>query len=45
MGRSPQASQARKTLLPITGLVAAHGLLLWGLPELSPPDKRRTTRS
>ncbi|KGG91394.1 MULTISPECIES: DUF3108 domain-containing protein [Comamonas] len=40
MGRSPQASQARKTLLPITGLVlAAHGLLLWGLPELSPPDK------
>ncbi|CUA91786.1 DUF3108 domain-containing protein [Comamonas thiooxydans] len=40
MGRSPQTSQARKTLLPITGLVlAAHGLLLWGLPELSPPDK------
>ena len=40
MGRTPQASQARKTLLPITGLVlAAHGLLLWGLPELSPPDK------
>lgn len=40
MGRSPQASQAHKTLLPITGLVlAAHGLLLWGLPELSPPDK------
>lgn len=40
MGRSPQASQAHKTLLPITGLVlAAHGLLLWGLPELSQPDK------
>ena len=40
MGRSPQASQAHKTLLPITGLVlAAHGLLLWGLPELSTPDK------
>lgn len=40
MGHTPQASLARKTLLPITGLVlAAHGLLLWGLPELSPPDK------
>ncbi len=40
MGPTPQASLARKTLLPITGLVlAAHGLLLWGLPELSPPDK------
>ncbi|KGH26703.1 MULTISPECIES: DUF3108 domain-containing protein [Comamonas] len=40
MGRSPQASQAHKTLLPITGLVlAAHGLLLWGLPEPSPPDR------
>ncbi|MGW8421428.1 MULTISPECIES: DUF3108 domain-containing protein [Comamonas] len=40
MGRTPQASQTRKALLPITGLVlAAHGLLLWGLPELSPPDK------
>lgn len=40
MGHTPQASLARKTLLPIAGLVlAAHGLLLWGLPELSPPDK------
>jgi len=40
MGRTPQASQTRKALLPITGVVlAAHGLLLWGLPELSPPDQ------
>ncbi|MGU3627404.1 DUF3108 domain-containing protein [Comamonas sp. C24C] len=40
MAPPPQASLARKTLLPITGLVlAAHGLLLWGLPELSPQDK------
>lgn len=40
MGLTPQASQTRKALLPITGVVlAAHGLLLWGLPELSPPDQ------
>ena len=40
MGRTPQASQARKALLPITGVVlAAHGLLLWGLPEPSPANR------
>ena len=37
MGLTPQA---RKALLPVTGVVlAVHGLLLWGLPKLSPPDK------
>lgn len=40
MGRTPEASQARKALLPITGVVlAAHGLLLWGLPEPSPANR------
>ncbi|WP_294260256.1 DUF3108 domain-containing protein [uncultured Comamonas sp.] len=40
MGRSPQASQASKALLPITGMVlAAHGLLLWGLPRPTPAHK------
>lgn len=42
MGLTPQASKA---LLPVTGLVlAAHGLLLWGLPKLSPPDKTADTQ-
>lgn len=42
MGLTPQA---RKALLPVTGVVlAAHGLLLWGLPKLSPPDKTADTQ-